>query len=56
MLSAQILGGKWKESAECVLKHAGVGGSVGMLPQENLILQPLRLLLVASERMMMTTF
>ena len=28
-------GGKWNESAQCVRKHAHLGGSGGMLPQEN---------------------
>ena len=45
MLSIQILGGKWKESAQCVRKYTHLGGS----PGKFFILQPLRLLLVASE-------
>ena len=28
-------GGKWNESAQCVHKHTHLGGSGGMLPQEN---------------------
>ena len=37
MLSTQILdeGSKWNESAQCVRKHAHLGGSGDMLPQFN---------------------
>ena len=51
MLSAQILGGgKWTESAQCVCSTHSLGACS---PRKILISQPPRLLLVASETILL---